>query len=158
MSFSTSALTDGILIRPSSWSIASWAPFAFLGVEISKNQAYQPHQPQRRSSVELQSPVGLHLDHGLEEGNSNQADGNSGKYLGIMNLYTTLPQFMSTGISWIVFNALEPGKSPELSEAPPEEHHSTDGPNGIAVCLFIGACSACVAALATRRFKQIQGI
>ncbi len=74
-----------------------------------------------------------------------------------MNLYTTLPQFMGTAISWVVFSILEPGKSPELSEAPPEEHHSTDGPNAIAVCLFIGACSACLAVVATMRLGRIQG-
>jgi solute carrier family 45 protein 1/2/4 len=52
---------------------------------------------------------------------------------------------------------LEPGKSPELSDAPPEQHHATDGPNAIAVCLFIGACCAVLAALATRRLKKFQG-
>jgi solute carrier family 45 protein 1/2/4 len=98
-----------------------------------------------------------HLSKSLEEGTSSSGGASSGQYLGIMNLYTTLPQFMGTGISWVVFSILEPGKSPELSEAPPEEHHSTDGPNAIAVCLFIGACSACLAAVATRRLGRIQG-
>jgi solute carrier family 45 protein 1/2/4 len=74
-----------------------------------------------------------------------------------MNLYTTIPQFVGTAISWVVFSILEPGKSPELAkDAHPDEHHSTDGPNAIAVCLFIGALSASVAALATRRLKRIQ--
>lgn len=106
--------------------------------------------------MELEAPVALHLNQGMEEASSSTGE-SSGKYLGIMNLYTTLPQFVGTGISWVVFSLLEPGKSPELSEAPPEEHHSTDGPNAIAVCLFIGACSACMAVLATRRLKRIQG-
>lgn len=88
---------------------------------------------------------------------SSRGGASSGQYLGIMNLYTTLPQFMGTAISWVVFSILEPGKSPELSEAPPEEHHSTDGPNAIAVCLFIGACSACLAVVATMRLGRIQG-
>jgi solute carrier family 45 protein 1/2/4 len=144
-----------------SWSVACWAPFAFLGVEInrvtqSSNHAYS-HLG--RNSIDLDSPIPLHLNGGLEDAHSKESGsggGETGKYLGIMNLYTTLPQFVGTGISWVVFSLLEPGKSPELSEAPPEEHHSTDGPNAIAVCLFIGACCACFAALATRRLKRIQ--
>lgn len=94
---------------------------------------------------------------GGASGSRGGGGASSGQYLGIMNLYTTLPQFMGTAISWVVFSILEPGKSPELSEAPPEEHHSTDGPNAIAVCLFIGACSACLAVVATMRLGRIQG-
>ena len=111
--------------------------------------------------------MALHLNHGLEEasgsggggggGGSSGSGESSGKYLGIMNLYTTLPQFVGTGISYCVFSLLEPGKSPELSkETAPEEQHSTDGPNAIAVCLFIGALSATVAAVSTRRLKRLQ--
>jgi solute carrier family 45 protein 1/2/4 len=144
-----------------SWSVACWAPFAFLGVEINRITQSNGHAYSHigRNSVELESPITLHLNGGLDEGSkeaSSSAGGETGKYLGIMNLYTTLPQFVGTGISWVVFSLLEPGKSPELSEAPPEEHHSTEGPNAIAVCLFIGACCACFAALATRRLKQFQ--
>lgn len=141
-----------------SWAISCWAPFAFLGVEINRVSSSNGHSYGHltRNSVELETPVTLHLNQGLEEDGSSTGE-SSGKYLGIMNLYTTLPQFVGTGISWVVFSLLEPGKSPELSDAPPEEHHSTDGPNAIAVCLFIGACSAVVAALATRRLKHFQG-
>ncbi|KAF2128527.1 sucrose transport protein SUC2 [Dothidotthia symphoricarpi CBS 119687] len=140
-----------------SWAISCWAPFAFLGVEINRlSSNAHSYGHLARNSVELEAPVTLHLNQGLEEDGSATGE-SSGKYLGIMNLYTTLPQFVGTGISWVVFSLLEPGKSPELSDAPPEEHHSTDGPNAIAVCLFIGACSALVAALATRRLKRLQG-
>jgi solute carrier family 45 protein 1/2/4 len=140
----------------SSWSVACWAPFAFLGVEI--NRLSQSNSHATRYSDEHQSPTTLHLSGGLEEESKevSGSGGDTGKYLGIMNLYTTLPQFVGTGISWVVFSLLEPGKSPELSEAPPDEHHPTDGPNAIAVCLFIGACCACLAALATRRLKKFQ--
>lgn len=80
----------------------------------------------------------------------------SGVYLGILNVYTTLPQFIGTFISWIVFSILEPGKSPELAhEAHPSEHHSTDGPNAIAVCLFIGALAAVVASYRTERYRRL---
>ena len=148
---------DSVLICLSSWAIASWAPFAYVGAEINKlSSSGHAYGPVRRSSIELQSPLGLHFDHSLEDGNNNQAGGSSGKYLGIMNLYTTLPQFMSTGISWIVFTILEPVKSSELPDEHSEGHGPTGGPKAIGVCLFIGACSACLAALATRRFKRMQ--
>lgn len=56
----------------------------------------------------------------------------------------------------IVFSILEPGKSPELAGGDEEEHHGTEGPNGIAVCLFIGACCTVGAAFATKRLKDLQ--
>lgn len=56
----------------------------------------------------------------------------------------------------IVFYILEPGKSPELADdADPSEHHGTDGPNAIAVCLFIGAISTVGAAFATKRLRDL---
>merc|ERR1712098_11650 len=80
----------------------------------------------------------------------------SGLYFGILNIYAVIPQFISTFISMIVFNILEPGKSPELAhDADPSEHHSTDGPNAIAVCLFIGAVSTIGAAFATKRLRAL---
>lgn len=57
----------------------------------------------------------------------------------------------------IVFSVLEPGKSPELAhDADPSEHHSTDGPNAIAVCLCIGAISTVGAAFATKGLRDLQ--
>jgi solute carrier family 45 protein 1/2/4 len=146
-----------VLTIPRSWAISCWAPFAFLGVEINRLSQSDSHAYGHlgRNSIELEAPSTLHLNQGQEEGGNSTGEG-AGKYLGIMNLYTTLPQFVGTGISYVVFSVLEPGKSPELSDAPPDEHHSTDGPNAIAVCLFIGACSAVVAAVATRRLRRLQ--
>jgi solute carrier family 45 protein 1/2/4 len=148
---------SAVLTIPRSWAISCWAPFAFLGVEINRLSQSNSHAYGHlgRNSIELEAPSTLHLNQGQEEGGNSTGEG-AGKYLGIMNLYTTLPQFVGTGISYVVFSVLEPGKSPELSDAPPEEHHSTDGPNAIAVCLFIGACSAVVAAVATRRLRRLQ--
>ncbi|KAF2715285.1 sucrose transport protein-like protein [Pleomassaria siparia CBS 279.74] len=143
-----------------SWAISCWAPFTFLGVEINKlNQPNHHHSYGRlsRSSIELESPMALHLNHNMEDQSHSSTGASSGQYLGIMNLYTTLPQFVGTAISWVVFSILEPGKSPELAkETHPDEQSSTDGPNAIAVCLFIGALSAGMAALATRRLQRIQ--
>jgi solute carrier family 45 protein 1/2/4 len=92
---------------------------------------------------------------------SPSADSSTGEtagiYLGILNLFTTLPQFVGTFISMIVFSILEPGKSPELHEDGSEEDvaKAADGPNAIAVCLFIGALSAVGAAYATQRMKAM---
>ncbi|KAF2731210.1 sucrose transport protein-like protein [Polyplosphaeria fusca] len=141
-----------------SWAISCWAPFTFLGIEINRLSAPggQHYTPVHRASIELDSPIQLHLNHDFGESNTSSTGEGSGVYLGIMNLYTTLPQFVGTAISWVVFSLLEPGKSPELAkEAHPDEHNSTDGPNAIAVCLFIGALSAAVAALSTRRLKRV---
>ena len=108
------------------------------------------------------SPTFLRLNH-LDRDIDDSADASTGEtagiYLGILNLFTTLPQFVGTFISMIVFSLLEPGKHPELHKGPeqgPEgeaAEKSTDGPNAIAVCLFIGALSAVGAAYATARMK-----
>ncbi|THZ54352.1 sucrose transport protein [Aureobasidium pullulans] len=140
------------------WALACWAPFTFIGVEINKLGSSLPtsrrgsHQYQRVSdgSIEMTSEA-RNVDRSEESATGELA----GIYLGILNLYTTLPQFIATGISMVVFTILEPGKSPELAkDAHPDEHHSTEGYNGIAVCLFIGAFCSVAAAVATQRFKN----
>lgn len=118
-----------------------------------------------------------HLDRSLDNDDDDNEDSSTtditsagttgetaGIYLGILNVFSTLPQFVGTFISMIVFSILEPGKSPELhkphegisvEEAALEEERKrkAEGPNAIAVCLFIGALSALGAAYATRRMK-----
>lgn len=116
------------------------------------------------STEDFSSPTGSptllrlnHLDRDIED--SPSADSSTGEtagiYLGILNLFTTLPQLVGTFISMVVFSILEPGKSPELHEDGSEEDvaKAADGPNAIAVCLFIGALSAVGAAYATQRMK-----
>jgi solute carrier family 45 protein 1/2/4 len=138
-----------------SWAISCWAPFAFLGVEINRLSSTHAYTSLGRNSIELEAPSTLHLNQDIPDAETQSTGEGSGKYLGIMNVYTTLPQFVGTGISFVVFSLLEPGKSPELSDAPEEEHHSTEGVNAIAVCLFIGAVSAVVAAVTTVRLGRI---
>ncbi|KAI2629864.1 MFS general substrate transporter [Hypoxylon sp. NC1633] len=147
------------------WNIASWAPSAFLGVEVNKLSGATGHNGSYRrlshdSNMELDdmgSPSGPSVldPEGSRSGSRSNPTGQlSGVYFGILNIYTTIPQFIGTIISTVVFSILEPGKSPELAHnAHPDEHHSTDGPNAISVCLFIGACSAVVAVFATRKLK-----
>ena len=80
----------------------------------------------------------------------------SGIYFGILNIYTTIPQFIGTLIATIVFSILEPGKSRELAgDADEPVAPNADGPNAIAVCLFIGAIASVVASFATRKLKRL---
>ena len=144
-----------------------WAPIAFLGVEVNKLSGTVEENGQYRrlsdaSDIELStrnpSEATSHLEHGHpRSGNETSPTGElSGIYFGILNIYTTLPQFLGTFISTIVFAVLEPGKSPELAQhADDDEHADTSGPNAIAVCLFIGAISTLYAAVATRKLKYM---
>lgn len=146
-----------------------WAPVAFLGVEVNKlsgaeqGGAASYRRLSNASDVELSSRRNsvdgtLHLEHGPDDtnGTSSSTGELSGIYFGILNIFTTLPQFVGTFISTLVFAILEPGKSPELAQhADPDEHASTGGPNSIAVCLFIGAMSTFYAAYATRKLKYL---
>jgi len=141
------------------WALSCWAPFTFMGIEI--NKLSEPHssnchiRPKDRDSIDLDSS---YRSAPLEKDTvSSSKDGNlAGVYLGVLNMFTTLPQFIGTFISWAVFSVLEPGKSPELAKhAHPDEHHSTDGPNAIAVCLFIGALAALVASYESNKLRKL---
>lgn len=146
-----------------------WAPVAFLGVEVNKlSGAEEPGTASYRrlsnaSDVELSSRRNsidrpLQIEHGPDTtGGASSSTGElSGIYFGILNIFTTLPQFVGTFISTLVFAIVEPGKSPELAQhAHPDEHASTGGPNAIAICLFIGAMSTFYAAFATRKLKYL---
>lgn len=96
----------------------------------------------REDPVDLEKP---NLDEGVG------GDSVSGIYLGILNLFTTIPQFIGTFISMIVFGIVERGKG----LASGSDAASRSGPSGISICLFIGAICALVAAYATRRLKRI---
>jgi solute carrier family 45 protein 1/2/4 len=149
------------------WVLGSWAPFTFLGIEVNRMSGNSSGAPNRSAyrqlswdeSIELERPGSaqstLRLEHDTDDVVASTGE-LSGIYFGILNIYTTLPQFVGTFTSLIVFSILEPGKSPELAhDANSEEHHGTEGPNAIAVCLFIGALSALGAAYATWRLKHL---
>jgi solute carrier family 45 protein 1/2/4 len=157
------------------WSVASWAPVTFLGIEVNKMSGGSSEPglpggggastvPYRRlstgSNIEMRDV--LRLDHGnLEAGaaaapTSSPTGELSGIYFGILNIYITIPQFLSTLMSGVVFAVLEPGKSPELAtEAHPSEHADPDGPNAIAVSMFLGALCSLLAAWYTRKLRFI---
>ncbi|KAJ4272059.1 hypothetical protein NW762_000769 [Fusarium torreyae] len=145
------------------WTLAMWAPSAFLGVEVNKlsgsasaDGTYRriSDEPDIELSEVSHDDAPLHLEHGPEVDLPSTASTGelSGIYFGILNIYTTLPQFVGTFISTIVFSILEPGKSPELADDA-KKQPDPDGPNAIAVCLFIGAMSSLVAAWVTRKLK-----
>ena len=111
------------------------------------------HQQQQQHNT-------LHLHHhpaSLPDLSTSTTGELAGIYLGIFNLFTTLPQFVGTFISTIVFAVLEPGTSPELTSGahPDKPHHPINGPNAIGVCLFIGAWSTLAAAYATTRLRRV---
>jgi solute carrier family 45, member 1/2/4 len=163
------------------WCISCWAPFAEMGVEINKitgglgepaamiaNGGYKPVRPEDNidvDDVEMEKKVlqrrshsgGLLRRESAPTAHEATSTGElAGIYLGVLNVYTTLPQFVGTFISWVVFSVLEPGKD-DVSDDDPEHHKwldvKKDAPNAIAVCLFIGACCALVATEATRRLR-----
>ncbi|KAI9731490.1 MAG: hypothetical protein M1834_004610 [Cirrosporium novae-zelandiae] len=158
------------------WTLACWAPFTFMGEEInrlsaSNDPSYHPLNSLSRNgaidgavnSIEMSSHEALHVRHSSTESFSGpDSDPAStgelaGLYLGILNLFTTLPQFVGTFISSIVFWLLEPGKGlahPDHEETLPDEEKGTGG-QGIGVCLFIGAVCAVIAAVMTRRLKTL---
>lgn len=108
----------------------------------------------RSDSFELARPSSASLLHRSGDDDIASTGELSGIYFGILNIYTTLPQFVGTFISLIVFSVLEPGKSPELAGEAGGEVRK-EGPNGIAICLFIGALSTLGAAYATRRLRYL---
>ncbi|KAL9125572.1 MAG: hypothetical protein Q9217_005237 [Psora testacea] len=160
------------------WALACWAPFAFMGIEINRLTTSTTMLANGSSYRRISNPNGLedfvsptpsptflrlhHLDRDIDDykgddlaPHDTSTGETAGIYLGILNLFTTLPQFVGTFISMLVFSILEPGKSPELHEDGTHQdiQQAADKPNGIAVCLFIGALSAVGAAYATNRMK-----
>ncbi|OJJ79905.1 putative sucrose transporter [Aspergillus glaucus CBS 516.65] len=163
------------------WAVTSWAPFAFMGVEINK-LAMDPSLTARYSGVQMITSSSirtgnyadpntdtemdvLRLNHHHDvDSDSDDEDPTSsvpstgelaGIYLGVLNVYTTLPQFVGTFISWIVFSILEPAnaKRDDNSQEAMWMNLDKNSPNAISVCLFIGALSALVASEATRRMR-----
>ena len=136
------------------WSIAQWAPVTFLGVEVNKISSPPSDLPSDGGSIELRDHA--NVEAGAAGGTGSSSTGElSGVYFGILNIYVTIPQFISTLMSGAVFAMLEPGKSPELAtEAHPSEHAKTSGPNAIAVSMVIGALSSLVAAWSTSKLRS----
>jgi solute carrier family 45, member 1/2/4 len=164
------AATTLVALAGIPWSVSCWAPFAELGIEINRlgssgaATTSASHAP--RDSIELEAAAEstLHLLHTPSDDNNNNSEESqsstgelSGVYLGVLNVYTTLPQFCGTAISWVVFSILEPSAKGQEGGGVVDGDSSKkiEGPNAIAVCLFIGALAALVGVEAVRRLRKI---
>ncbi|KIX98821.1 uncharacterized protein Z520_05282 [Fonsecaea multimorphosa CBS 102226] len=165
------------------WAISCWAPFGLLGIEINRmssgsranvNGSTVPGYTAVRGSfdenygVEIEdlrqhrrafSEGVLRLNH-PDEGDAHSSTGElAGVYLGVLNVYTTLPQFVGTFVSWIVFSILEPSQHDDVADEDPDHHRwlnlKKNAPNAIAVCMFIGALCSLISAEAARRLKHL---
>ena len=75
-----------------------------------------------------------------------------GEILGIMNVFVTLPQFIMSFVTGVVFEILEPGKSKELTEGKPEG----SGVSAIAVAMMIGGIGSLVAGWLTMKLRRLE--
>lgn len=153
---------------------------AAAGATMNGGAEYQPvnpnddieddiEMPNLSNGTLLRQPSSHHNRANGRDGNDIDPDAEgvgelAGIYLGVLNVYITLPQFVATFISWIVFSILEPGRN-TADEAPaatddPDSHKwldlKRDAPNAISVCLFIGGLSALIGAEATRRLRHVR--
>ncbi|KAK6336508.1 hypothetical protein TWF696_002058 [Orbilia brochopaga] len=126
------------------------------------NLAPPPRSPREvsRSSDGSMSPT-LHIvqtpELQTEEAQNASTGELAGIYLGILNLFITLPQFVGSFMSFIVFAILEPGKSPELAEGGADEPPAPQkGVNAIAVTMLIGGLGSIVAAWRTFKLPRVR--
>lgn len=87
------------------WVLGSWAPYTFLGVEVNRLSStitgpgsYRrlSMTPSVNSTNSNREEILMHLNHGADEPDIASTGELSGIYFGILNIYTTLPQFVST--------------------------------------------------------------
>ena len=171
------------LYRP--FAMYGWAPLAIMGEEINKlgghasSQGYSAvNSDENFELVSPQTALGDGMPgasdisgsrqtstaHPTPSNDAEHAVSDAGIYLGIWNIFATVPQFLATFIAAAVFAVLEPGKSPELSEdggGGKDSHQGQDsaapsnGLSGTGVCLAIGAVCAFVGAVLTFRLRRI---
>ncbi|ERF68569.1 hypothetical protein EPUS_04667 [Endocarpon pusillum Z07020] len=162
------------------WCLASWAPFAEMGVEINNmsgledstmmtaNGTYQAvlaEDPVEVNDVDLEREVLHHRRHStsllrpepaLTEHEDTLTGEQAGIYMGVLNACSTLPQLLGTFVCWAIFSILEPGKD-DVSDDDPDHKWldlRKDAPNPIGVCFFFGGCLALVAAECMRRLRS----
>ncbi|CUS11015.1 unnamed protein product [Tuber aestivum] len=167
-----SSATFCVALSGVSWALMTWAPFSIVGEEI--NKLSEPSGTAHLSGGGVYDPVAQNeFNHDVQEmemigpsisasptptvtdpeAQSHESSDLAGVYLGIINVFSCLPQFLGSFISFVVFSILEPGKSPEFSEGGSAEA-PTYGVNAIAVCMGIGGMATLVAAHFTARFRD----
>ena len=133
---------------------------AYTAVRGSVDEAYEVEIEMEQHHRRVVSEGVLRLNHADDDGAHSSTGELAGVYLGVLNVYTTLPQFVGTFISWIVFSLLEPGLNDHDAETDPDHHRwlniKKNAPNAIAVCMFIGALCSLVSAEAARRLKRLR--
>lgn len=141
----------------------------------TENPSSPPFKPHRHPDL-------LDANNNNDDDDDDDDDAMAGIYLGIHNIFATVPQFLATFVSMIVFSILEPGQSPELaaggaSASASASSSSTaaasgggsgggegldkmagelpmNGLSGTAVCLAIGAVFQLVAAAQSLRMRR----
>lgn len=173
-------------LSPSSFSPSTVVPTSYTrrspedpaAVEMSSLMSDDPlshGHDEAESSSSSSSPATIkiprHHRRDLDAAAADEDGGMAGIYLGIHNIFATVPQFLATFISMIVFSILEPGQSPELaaaaaaaaggggseveaSVAAKEGNVVMGGLSGTAVCLAIGAVFQIVAAAQSLRMRR----
>lgn len=149
------------------WTVTVWAPLAEMGVEIDRlahgqGGAYGPvssAEVQDEDANELWQHNRESLDDSIRRNDEipNLPLGGklSGIYLGVLNAYTTLPQFVGTAISWVVFSIFEPKRSTDPEDAHKWLDLKQTGPNAIGILLFVGAASAGLASWMAWKLRSI---
>ncbi|KAK9454457.1 hypothetical protein V1511DRAFT_522108 [Dipodascopsis uninucleata] len=122
---------------------------SFVPASSSENPNEVTEEPSRLGHYDNETET----DGDYENGSDNEEDENSEKagiYLGLHNVSITIPQFISTFMSFIVFSILDPGKSEELTGG--EEQNN--GAYSIGVTLRLGGITALGAAYMTYRLRK----
>ena len=124
--------------------------------------------------LKSQQPADNLIANSHNDDNDAEDGGMVGIYLGIHNIFATIPQFLATFVSMAVFSILEPGQSPELAAPAPtsgsgvegsavklpsgnerdDRAGSMNGLSGTAVCLAIGAVFQLLAAAQSLRMRR----
>ncbi|KAK9333810.1 hypothetical protein V1520DRAFT_366453 [Lipomyces starkeyi] len=83
---------------------------------------------------------------------SEESSEQAGIYLGLHNVSITIPQFVSTFMSFVIFSILDPGKSEELTGDGDEQ--SRTGVDAIGVTLRLGGITALVSAYMAWKLRK----
>ncbi|MCJ1355907.1 MAG: hypothetical protein MMC33_005900 [Icmadophila ericetorum] len=133
-----------------------------LYTRITSTDSVEMHRNAPYNAInELSSPRSPHLTTTEFATNEEQGGGTAGVYLGIWNIFATIPQFIATFISMIIFSILEPGLSPELADGgggkgkAPGNEFLKPGLSGTAVLLAIGAICSSVATSQSFRLRKM---
>ena len=137
---------------------------ASRGGDSDDEESYVPmlelSRPSLSGTERPSVPALMDMEGDKDEGGSEL----SGIYLGILNVFACLPQFVATFISFVVFSVLEPGRSPEFADSGEGGEagsgggigeQKVGGVNAIAVVMALGGLSVLMAARETVKFKNM---